>query len=142
MADNGPGIPGLARDDAEGNVPGTRGSAGRPRKPARRGRCDTCGSRQRLRRDGSVAGHPDRSEGARTGAECPGSGKAARPLRFAPDDLPECGECLMYLASPANAMLGEAAASVSIESAKSPGQLLREYLAAYHDRDHKELDLA
>lgn len=106
----------------------------------RRGRCDTCGMRLRLRRDGTVAGHPDRNPTTPPRAACPGSGKLARPLRFDPKGHPDCGECLMYLYGRQSAVLAEAIASVAIENGRDPGQMLRDFLGRYHDRDHKELD--
>jgi hypothetical protein len=107
----------------------------------RRGWCDTCGYRFRLRRDGTVPGHRLYHGDVRDEEECPGSGKPARPLRFDPAGHPECGECLMYLSSH-GAGLAEAVSSVSIETGGSPQQLLQDYLGAYHGRDHKEVSRA
>lgn len=89
-----------------------------------------CRYRFRLRADGTIQAHYLWSGTERQPA-CDGSGKPPRPF-----DPADCGDCLIFGHS--QPFLMEAVASVSIEHGKSAGQLLREYLTAYHDRGHRE----
>ena len=104
----------------------------KPKAPARRGRCDSCGKRQRLRRDGRVGTHDNGGPG------CPGTGKPPRPVRF-PGAQPDCGECALWLYGQHAAMLIEACASVGMETGASAGEILMALVTAFHDGDHEEM---
>ncbi len=63
-----------------------------------------------------------------------------KPLQWYGDEggrlgYPDCVECFEHMAQP---YLVEAAASVGIEAGKSTGQMVREYIDAYHARRHDE----
>lgn len=112
---------------------------------AKRGQCNTCGFRYRLRKDGMIGWHKtiqvissDTMGVQAARRPCGGSHKPPRPLRFTGNGEPDCGECLIYLYSPATALLTEAIYSVSIESSKGPRQPYREYFLHYHDNGHRE----
>lgn len=91
----------------------------------RRGQCPACRYSIRLRKDGSLQAHRDF-----TRQSCQGSGRPPRPF-----DPGECGGCLMHrFATPG---LTEACASVGIEHGKSAGQMLRDYLTAFHENGHE-----
>jgi hypothetical protein len=99
-------------------------------KKNRRGQCQVCLYRFRLRADGTVQAHYLWSGTERQPA-CEGSGKAPRPF-----DPNECGDCMMHVFRTPG--LTEACASVGIEYGKSTGQMMHDYLAGYHDRGHRE----
>lgn len=104
--------------------------------PPRRGQCPVCRYRFRLRKDGALQTHHLYSGSGRNEDPCAGSGKHPQPLRWDPSGRPDCLPCLEYLF--AQPHLVGACASVGIERGKSTGQMLCEYLSAYHDRDHEE----
>jgi hypothetical protein len=101
---------------------------------AKRGQCPVCLYRQPLRTDGTVGGHtwPPKWWEMYGKARCSGSGEPPRPF-----DPQECGDCQMYRFSQPG--LVEACASVGIEHGKSAGQMLRDYLTAYHENGHEEV---
>lgn len=105
---------------------------------AKRGQCATCLYRFRLRKDGTVQVHHLFCGSERNPEPCKGSGKPPRPLGWDDAGRPDCGECLMYLYGPHAGFLAEGIYSVSIETGGDPQQMLRDYLSAYHERDHKE----
>ena len=98
---------------------------------ATRGRCPVCHHRYRLRKDGTLQAHHG-YHGRDPAPECAGSGQwpAVR-------DVMECGGCVKYLNSQPH--LAGACASVGIERGRSTGQMLREYLEAFHGRGHQEV---
>jgi len=104
---------------------------------ARRGTCQECGYRNPLRRDGTMGGHQIFDSDGRL-RSCEGTGRPPRPLRFGADGRPDCGECLAYLYGQHGAFLAEGIASVAIETGGNPARMLRDYLGAYHNRDHRE----
>jgi hypothetical protein len=103
----------------------------------RRGQCDTCSHHHRLRKDGAIGGHR-LFDAAGILAACAGAGKPPRPLQFT-QGIPHCAECADYLFA-GSAMLAEAVSSVAIENGRDPGQMLRDYIASYHERGHQEAE--
>ena len=106
----------------------------------RRGRCPYCGSRQRLRRDGTIGLHHT-AYPALERTPCPGTGGPPQPVSFDDRNWPDCGDCMWYLHGPdgiSHAVLWEGICSVAIENGRDPQVMYREFVTAYHDRDHQE----
>ena len=98
---------------------------------ANRGQCPVCRYSCRLRKDGTLQAHHG-FIGSEPQPGCAGSGQWP-----ATRDVMECGGCMGYLNSQPH--MAGACASVGIERGKSTGQMLREYLEAFHERGHREV---
>ena len=96
---------------------------------ATRGQCPVCRYSCRLRKDGTLQAHHG-YHGHDPAPECAGSGQW--PVTR---DVMECGGCMEYLHSQPH--LAGACASVGIGRGKGTGQVLREYLSAFHERGHR-----
>lgn len=68
--------------------------------------------------------------------DCSMSEWRATSTLYPVDGLTDCGDCVAYW--DANPYLTAACASVGIEHGKSTYQMIREYLAGYHERGHRK----
>ena len=94
------------------------------------GQCVVCRYKRPLRRDGTVGAHWLYTGGDRH--QCDGTGKPPRP--FQPS---ECADCLIHMYGQPNLL--EACHSLSIETGRSAGDLLRLYMSDYHGGGHRSL---
>jgi hypothetical protein len=99
--------------------------------PAKRGQCDVCRYRWRLRKDGTVQVHYLYSGHDRAEEPCPGSGFLPRGTTPG-----ECPACMAWLRE--NRFIVGACASVGISYNRSTGDMLRDFMNAFHARGHEE----